>query len=413
MVDPFINPMDTAPVRRLSPAGINNATGSGAASAPGMTFKEILQKKYEQSPTPIITPESLMPPVIGGKPAETVPAIQANEEELQGDVLDKSPVQVLPTAPAPVITDVASASQEPKDVEETPTNTLSQNLSQLLKQQTAAPESSVPMEEDPALPIEIEATPEPEPTPTVPANEPILSDDELDVTTRYTVEPGDTLSGIISAALKAQGVPYTTSDIYKLVDVVAQENDLRNPNRIYPGQELNLTSVFVEAPLAESNGQSLTTAMMDTIEHGDFQSPANGRVSSTFGARQHPIYNDERFHNGVDIAVPEGTPVRPFKPGVVAFSGERGGYGNLIEVDHGDGTSTRYGHLSQISVAAGDAVDRNTLLGQSGNTGTSTGPHLHFELRRSGRPIDPLAVLPVEMIESRVDTSPVRLAQAE
>ncbi|HNW44891.1 MAG TPA: M23 family metallopeptidase [Elusimicrobiales bacterium] len=118
-----------------------------------------------------------------------------------------------------------------------------------------------------------------------------------------------------------------------------------------------------------------------------------GRISSSFGMRYHPVLKRRIFHNGCDIPMPLGTPVYPSKSGVVIFSGMKGGYGNVVEVRHKDGSTCRYGHLSQVSAKAGETVQKSrTLLGKVGSTGRSTGPHLHFEiLTPSGRSINPMA----------------------
>ncbi|MCB9540622.1 MAG: peptidoglycan DD-metalloendopeptidase family protein [Myxococcales bacterium] len=120
-----------------------------------------------------------------------------------------------------------------------------------------------------------------------------------------------------------------------------------------------------------------------------WQRPVRGRVSSGFGERVHPITGDTRPHHGLDIAAPAGTPIRAARAGKVTFAGERGGYGNLVEIDHGDGTRSRYAHASTLLVEAGQAVRRGELIAEVGSTGDSTGPHLHFEVRRGDEPIDP------------------------
>ncbi len=123
---------------------------------------------------------------------------------------------------------------------------------------------------------------------------------------------------------------------------------------------------------------------------GQLRMPVQGTLTSPFGPRISPISGREETHEGMDLAAPEGSPVAAAKSGVVAFAGERGGYGNLVVLEHGDGTSTWYGHLSEIEVTEGQRVDAGQTLALVGSTGDSTGPHLHFELRdASGRPVDP------------------------
>jgi murein DD-endopeptidase MepM/ murein hydrolase activator NlpD len=110
-----------------------------------------------------------------------------------------------------------------------------------------------------------------------------------------------------------------------------------------------------------------------------FVLPVNGVISSTVGLRYDPIDGTLRNHNGVDIAVPQGTPVKPVASGVVAYSGIRGGYGNIVIVEHDGGMTTLYAHNHVNLVATGDRVGTNTTIASSGSTGRSTGPHLHFE----------------------------------
>ena len=115
------------------------------------------------------------------------------------------------------------------------------------------------------------------------------------------------------------------------------------------------------------------------------------RFSSMFGMRYHPLLHARRMHSGVDIPKPYGTPVYPSRDGKVVEAGWHEGYGLLVTIRHRDGYTTRYGHLSQITVKAGQAVRRDrTLIGKVGSTGISTGPHLHFEMRTpDGKPFNP------------------------
>jgi len=116
-------------------------------------------------------------------------------------------------------------------------------------------------------------------------------------------------------------------------------------------------------------------------------------VTSGFGFRDHPITGDHRFHTGVDLRAAEGAPIRAAAEGVVKSAGPRGGYGNAVEIDHGDGTSTLYAHASALLVKPGQRVTRGEPVALVGQTGQATGPHLHFELRRQDRPVDPMAMV--------------------
>ncbi len=113
------------------------------------------------------------------------------------------------------------------------------------------------------------------------------------------------------------------------------------------------------------------------------------RRTSGFGMRRDPFTRDLRFHGGVDLACRPGTRVYAARPGKVSFAGYKGGYGRVVEISHSHGYYSIYGHLSRIAVRPGMSVNTNTVIGLSGNTGRSTGPHLHFEVRRNARAINP------------------------
>lgn len=121
--------------------------------------------------------------------------------------------------------------------------------------------------------------------------------------------------------------------------------------------------------------------------------PAEIRYSSPFGYRKHPISGVQKLHGGVDMAAPLGTPITAAGSGVVLSAGWGGGYGNLVQIDHGNGIITRYAHLSQIDVAAGQPIAVGAKVGLMGTTGASTGVHLHFETRIHGSPVNPACFL--------------------
>ncbi|MBI4715675.1 MAG: M23 family metallopeptidase, partial [Nitrospirae bacterium] len=107
----------------------------------------------------------------------------------------------------------------------------------------------------------------------------------------------------------------------------------------------------------------------------------------------HPILHRERFHDGIDIAAAENTPVYPARKGEVIFSGWKEGYGNLVILRHEDGYTTRYAHNAVNLVREGDKVRRGETIARVGQTGKATGPHLHFEIRKDGHPVDPLSLI--------------------
>jgi murein DD-endopeptidase MepM/ murein hydrolase activator NlpD len=123
--------------------------------------------------------------------------------------------------------------------------------------------------------------------------------------------------------------------------------------------------------------------------------PAAYRITSRYGLRHDPIDGKLRHHNGIDIAMPEGSPVKAAKEGKVIFSGLLSGYGNTVIVEHGNGLTSLYAHNSLNLVKEGDVVDKNSILALSGSSGRSTGPHLHFEVRKDGVAVDPMGQIEV------------------
>lgn len=120
--------------------------------------------------------------------------------------------------------------------------------------------------------------------------------------------------------------------------------------------------------------------------------PARGMFTSGFGMRRHPLFGIWHLHTGVDIAAAWGAPVLAAADGRVIYAGWFGGYGKIVVIDHGGGISTLYGHLARLLAVAGDEVRRGQPIGRVGSTGYSTGPHLHFEVRVDGRPINPTSL---------------------
>ena len=116
-------------------------------------------------------------------------------------------------------------------------------------------------------------------------------------------------------------------------------------------------------------------------------------ITDSFGPRTHPIFGDVRMHNGIDFGAAEGTPIRAAADGTVVSAGAQGGYGNATVIDHGKSLATLYAHQSRMAVAAGQSVKRGQVIGYVGHTGYATGPHLHFEVRVNGTPVDPMRYL--------------------
>ena len=144
------------------------------------------------------------------------------------------------------------------------------------------------------------------------------------------------------------------------------------------------------AAAASQGGGATTTWVQGT---GQLAAPVNAPITSDFGWRIHPIYGTSRLHAGTDFGVDEGTPVHAADGGVVVEAGWISGYGYTVIIDHGNGMSTLYAHNSDVAVSPGQTVSKGQVVSYSGNTGGSTGPHLHFEVRINGEPADPMGYL--------------------
>jgi murein DD-endopeptidase MepM/ murein hydrolase activator NlpD len=146
--------------------------------------------------------------------------------------------------------------------------------------------------------------------------------------------------------------------------------------------------ILIDRVLAESERDVPDLTMLTT-------EPVARTESSGYGWREDPINKREKFHHGTDYRGKRGTPVLAAGAGSVVFAGRRGGYGKVVFIDHGSGVITRYAHLNKIEVEVGDVVVAGNRIGQLGSTGRTTGAHLHFEVRLSGRPVDPNTALTV------------------
>ncbi len=141
-------------------------------------------------------------------------------------------------------------------------------------------------------------------------------------------------------------------------------------------------------------------------EISDVQLPVQAPVSSRFGVRVDPFSHKTRMHKGIDLAAPEGTKVEVPWAGKVVSAGFEKGYGNNVLIQHSEGFQTRYGHLGSMNVKAGDVVSAQQVLGTVGDTGRSTGPHLHFEVIRMGKPVDPLGGIESQMANLNYGKTP-------
>ena len=173
-------------------------------------------------------------------------------------------------------------------------------------------------------------------------------------------------------------------------------------------EELNASSAQVSAMLKErqaARAAAAAAAAQTSAGQGQGASdnwvqgtgqlgwPVSGEITSPYGYRVHPIWGTTIYHSGIDIGVDEGTPVHAADGGVVVWSGWMGGYGYAVVIDHGNGLSTLYGHNSELAVDEGQSVAKGQVISYAGSTGNSTGPHVHFEVRVNGDPVDPMGYL--------------------
>jgi len=159
--------------------------------------------------------------------------------------------------------------------------------------------------------------------------------------------------------------------------------------------DLKLLEQQEDQLLAESNALSgvINGSSGGGVGTGDMMWPVSGPIVSPFGYRIHPILGYRKLHTGIDFGVGYGTPIKAADSGAVIYATWMSGYGNVIIIDHGGGISTLYAHQSSLAVGSGALVSRGQVVGYVGSTGFSTGPHLHFEVRVNGTPVDPMGYL--------------------
>jgi murein DD-endopeptidase MepM/ murein hydrolase activator NlpD len=189
----------------------------------------------------------------------------------------------------------------------------------------------------------------------------------------------------VSVNLAKRGTLGISDLLYK--KLAANSNEEESEKSAQPS--ITAPSGRSAAPSSPSS-QDQDAGSKQEYEITDLQLPVQAPISSAFGIRRDPLSHQARFHKGLDLAAPEGMNVVPALSGTVVSAGYESGYGNTVVVLHAGGVQTRYGHLGTINVKAGDSITSQDVLGTVGNTGRSTGPHLHFEVIRMGRPVDPL-----------------------
>jgi murein DD-endopeptidase MepM/ murein hydrolase activator NlpD len=204
------------------------------------------------------------------------------------------------------------------------------------------------------------------------------------------LQPGQVLyasqEGVVHTIQRGQTLTDISLTYAVPVETLTSANGLTASSTIYAGDRIlipGVTATFWDDVVRLSNGVP-----------SRFIWPLEGEVVSTFGWRIHPVLEYRHHHDGIDIDVPEGTIVHAAAGGDVYYYGEQPGYGNVLVIEHADGYYTMYGHLASAIVSPGRYVEMGQEIALSGNTGISSGPHLHFEIRNGEFPIDPLRYLP-------------------
>lgn len=187
-------------------------------------------------------------------------------------------------------------------------------------------------------------------------------------------------------ATQTQRLQEQTQVKREILEDIARDRQLKEQALDEWEEESRQIAAMIRAMEQTARGQ----ARLARPFRGGFIRPVPGPIVSGFGMRYHPILKVNRMHTGIDIAAPYGTPIKAAADGEVIFAGYRRGYGNTVIVDHGGGVATLYAHCSALSVNEGDTVKQGQVIGYVGATGLATGPHLHFEVRRNGEPVNPL-----------------------
>jgi murein DD-endopeptidase MepM/ murein hydrolase activator NlpD len=187
----------------------------------------------------------------------------------------------------------------------------------------------------------------------------------------------------VSLSMARRGALGISNMLYQNLSAAEESKDLKESSQTPAEKQV------VEQPNATASPET-SSEKKDEQEISDMQLPIRAPISSGFGLRVDPFSHKTHLHKGVDFAAPEGTKILAALPGTVVSAGYENGYGNSILIKHVGGLQTRYGHLGSINVKAGDNVSSDQVLGTVGDTGRSTGPHLHFEVIRMGKAVNPL-----------------------
>lgn len=206
---------------------------------------------------------------------------------------------------------------------------------------------------------------------------------------------------------KLEGVTVEIKLLANTIQKKKQEISIeqKNEEQVYSGLKERRKDYEDRIAKLERSSEELTSIIQSKVAQniktqkdvqgsGSIDWPLRGRITSRYGYRRHPYWGGRHFHTGLDVAAPYGTPIKAADSGVVILSKWWDGYGKAVVISHGNNMSTVYGHMSRIYVSNDSTVSKGQIIGLVGSTGYSTGPHLHFEVRKSGKHRNPITYLP-------------------
>ncbi|WCK01093.1 M23 family metallopeptidase [Agrobacterium tumefaciens] len=202
------------------------------------------------------------------------------------------------------------------------------------------------------------------------------------------------ISRIARLTSDAEDKASAMQDIIRQAGLKIEENGTDDVGGPYAAPERGETDPFNLSLTSLDNALNRLDVVKESATALPFGNPAPGRpITSRFGNRMDPFLGRPALHTGIDFRAETGADVKSTGAGKVTVAENSGGYGNMVEIDHGQGVSTRFGHLSAILVRPGDRVEAGDVIGRAGSTGRSTGPHVHYEVRRNDTPVDPMRFL--------------------
>ncbi len=242
------------------------------------------------------------------------------------------------------------------------------------------------------------------PAPSTPVSSPVSVAKSLAETTPSTTAPLSVSA--LRNQLSTEAIPAEPAKSRLSDTQTASVQSLRNPRRNAspPRERIDLSelvrrilhpSEYRAEEAAAASAQTSTPKSVEKSAAEPWQAMLDNSatLSSGYGMRSDPFTGRPTFHDGIDLAAPTGTPIRPVSAGTVTFSGWKAGYGRTVVVRHADGTESSYSHASSTCVSVGDQVTENTMVARVGSTGRSTGPHMHFQVTKDGKTVDPNEIL--------------------